>query len=735
MSRLSDHQPTYESPELTGPAEAAPETGASPEPPVAEPEAPNDEPLEEWVIRNLSAFGILAAALVAVSALAWAATMFGAPRWVMVVAIALVALGIPLALATRSWRRTTQAVGSSVGALALGVGAYLALGAFGIGPAASLARAGTLTPGERVIVTTFSGDTALAPAAEVAATAGLEDSPTIRVTSAAAMRGGGRVLLRGDVTRSASAVALTLRLLRVADGSELARVSDAVPPDELVPAMDALTRQLRKRIGDAPRSIRASPPLDRVTTPSPRALVIFARALRATADSAQVGLLRDAIAADSGFALARLELAEALLRGGASQSALDSSLDAAVRVRDRLTARAQLRLDAAYYGFSSHHDRGRARDALARLLARGDSTPATLARLAHLLVQRREYARAESLGVAALAMAPKSRDVYDDLFTAVAAQSRMTRLETLVAQLRRDHPDDWRATVAPASVLYANGDHDGALALAESLRASPDAAVRAWSGGMVGRLDLLHGRVSAYERGYRETNAPLATPARALADSALFSFLDAWYLGQNDRATQRLDSALVAHPLETMPLRERPYLDVVRAYAIAGKPARARAILDQATADSRDTVFARQWRRELHRALGEVALAEGRPKLAIVEFYRADSLPDGPAGDPLQTMVDLGRAFNDANEPDSAIVWLERFVNAPAWRRDSIDAIYLPRTHQLLAELYDTKGDAPRAISHYGLFAHLWRGADKELLPMVTSARLRLNELATETKP
>ena len=111
------------------------------------------------------------------------------------------------------------------------------------------------------------------------------------------------------------------------------------------------------------------------------------------------------------------------------------------------------------------------------------------------------------------------------------------------------------------------------------------------------------------------------------------------------------------------------------------------------------------------------------------EAWKADSLPDGPSGDCVHCIdVDLGRLFDLANQPDSAIAHWEAYLNYPTHEAGR-DAVFLPGIHKRLGELYEAKGATQKAISHYTAFIELWKNADKELQPKVTEARTRLTAL------
>jgi tetratricopeptide (TPR) repeat protein len=85
-------------------------------------------------------------------------------------------------------------------------------------------------------------------------------------------------------------------------------------------------------------------------------------------------------------------------------------------------------------------------------------------------------------------------------------------------------------------------------------------------------------------------------------------------------------------------------------------------------------------------------------------------------------------AFDQSNQPDSAIAEFERyltfrdpfFVQNRDWHAPS---------HKRLGELYEAKGNIPKALEHYRAFVEQWKSADAELQPQVADVQARLLKL------
>ena len=132
-------------------------------------------------------------------------------------------------------------------------------------------------------------------------------------------------------------------------------------------------------------------------------------------------------------------------------------------------------------------------------------------------------------------------------------------------------------------------------------------------------------------------------------------------------------------------------------------------------------------------------MADGRPQDAIGEFRRSDVAYDGAPADECAACVWLllGRAYDAARKPDSAIMSFERYLATPFWSKvqSELDPISLPATRERLGQLYESSGNTQKAIENYQAFIDLWKNADPELQPRVADARKRLARLTPAEKP
>jgi tetratricopeptide (TPR) repeat protein len=360
-----------------------------------------------------------------------------------------------------------------------------------------------------------------------------------------------------------------------------------------------------------------------------------------------------------------------------------------------------------------------------------------------LYQSRREYARAESLYRWYLTRDRHGIVVYTNLSNALYFQGKREEAESIEVETARRFPDPTRWDRA-AYFLYNRGQLDSAQYALERQYAEGNAGSRVGASFNLSVLHQVRGRLAEAERA--RADAEMASLARGVSPDSMrqqlrSAFVDIWYRNQPERGLRTLDAALTRTPLATLPLLgpsnehyylwgETYYVQVARLYAQARRPDRARALLAQLAADFRDTSLSRASAPAVHAVLGEIALAEGRPLVAVEEFRRADRLPDGPIHlCAICPDADLGRAFDQAGMSDSAIITFERYLETPQWSRIGVDARYVPRILKRLGELYEAKGDRAKAIEYYDRFAALWRNADPELQPQVAAVRRRIEAL------
>ncbi|MGE5102866.1 MAG: hypothetical protein ACM3SX_23010, partial [Deltaproteobacteria bacterium] len=157
----------------------------------------------------------------------------------------------------------------------------------------------------------------------------------------------------------------------------------------------------------------------------------------------------------------------------------------------------------------------------------------------------------------------------------------------------------------------------------------------------------------------------------------------------------------------------------------------AKAILAERAADIRDTARLRSEQPLVHRVLGDIAIAEGHPADAVREFWKGDSLADGPFDDcDACTSLSVARAYDKANVADSSIAYFEKYFASGFYGRlYSVDMAYRAPAARRIGELYEAKNDHVRAAHYYQMFVDLWKNADPEVQPQVADIKRRLARL------
>jgi len=716
---------------------------------------------------------IYAVAFVGVALLAKAAVVvFGLPDWVFTGAVIMMALGIPaVALAAlettplMTWSRAARWGSMAVGGFAIAVIAIMVLRVFGVGPAASLLAAGKMRGSERLIVVDFNAgkDSSLSHVVTEAVRTDLGQSKVISIMPPTAIRevllrmdrkpdapvdlalardvaqrSGVKAIIAGDITPLGNSYVVSIRLVSADSGAELAAYrASADGTGDLLKVLDDLTRKLRGRIGESLKSVRDAPALDQVTTSSLEALRKYAEANRASDLAGDYQktekLLRDAVALDSNFAMAYRKLGVTLSNLGMPRAQVDSALGRAYALRDRLPDKEKYLTIATYYMSGPGSDRKKAADAFQQVLSidTGDMTASV--NLANMLRQRRDLVRAESIYRAVNTSIRATQVSMGNHAGTLMAQGKLAESESVYREMSKRFPASRASQTYPALFMYARGQYDSTEAFWRAKSSDPNALIKIGAIASLSNFALLRGRLqqaSDYAAQVRTLQAARGVPSNPMTDSINAAAIAIWFLGQPERGVRALDAAQAAVSIKSLPVEQRPYFTLANLYSWAGRPDKARAMVAEFDADVRDPAVRRSAEPGRHAALSEILLAEKKPLDAIREIWAADSLPDGPSSDCAHCNdLDLGRAYDLANKPDSAIAHWERWLTDSFEHNPGSDGPFLPGVQKRLGELYEAKGDTARAESHYTSFVELWKNADAALQPKVAEVKKRLAAL------
>jgi tetratricopeptide (TPR) repeat protein/tRNA A-37 threonylcarbamoyl transferase component Bud32 len=709
------------------------------------------------------AYGYYTAATVVVLTATQAANvLIGLPDWVFPGAVVVMALGLP-ALMFTSWQRVARGSALAIGLFALIVVGFMTLRALGIGPAGSLFAAGKMSRNERLLVADFGvrgdADTSLGTVAGELLRTDFAQSRVLRVVGAStiraalarmqkpansrldallarevAQREGIKAIVDGDIQPLGSGFIISARLIAAESGDALASYHEqAADQGHLISAIQKVSRSLRGKIGESLKSVRATPALEDVTTPSLDALRKYTRGVRASDDldmPRAIAILNEAVAIDSTFAMAWRKLGVAYSNSGLTELR-DSAAARAYRYRDRLSEAERDYITAYFFGSGPGRDRGRAAQAYELMLAKGDGDPNNLGVIYN---GRREFARAESLFRKAIQRDPSQPNMYGVLFSILVNQRKLAQAESL-ASVRKENSIGAMQILRGGLVnlMYYRGQLDSFVLGTKPFAESRDLQTRANALIMIGAIERLRGRLAAAERLRREQRAADSTRGFPVAEHQLgfeAAFADIWYRGEGERGVQRLDAALLQIPIRSLGMNRRPYFRAAELYAMGGRPDKARAIMSMYDADRSDTTFKRFERPRYLNVLSDILLAEGKAAEAIAQLRASQVLPDGPTN--VCAMCDaaeLGFAFDRAGMPDSTIAFFEQFTSGVTQFQWGPDANFLALIVERLGQLYEEKGERQKAYASFARFVDLWKNADPDLQPRVADARKRMARL------
>ena len=676
----------------------------------------------------------------------------------------------------------------ALAALATIAGGYMTLRGLGIGSPKTLLSTGMLKQRERILIADLQSrtpDSLLGLAASEALRTDFAQSSVVRIVPATqvaevlqrmrrpaaerldaglarevAIRQGIKAMVTGEVTALGDGYLLSVQLVSPQSGEVLAAEREAAEDvTKIVPAIDRLSKRLRETIGEPLRSLRSEPPLDKVTTSSLEALWKYTQAIRVGDGERDFGrgvpLLEEAVALDTGFATAYRVLGGYLFAVGERERGVEA-FKKAIQYRDRLTDLERDHTMALYYGEVTF-ELDKAAAAYRAALDRHPNDSLALNNLAGIYSALGQPARAETLLRRLITLDslqgaeqgrvgpgspddPKGPNAWMGLtFTQVGLGK--LREAKLTFQRAVERYGNINSIESSGLLLWtAVGDYSTAeIRGKEFLEKYTGAEDRRFAIQQLAQIASARGRLALSERYFRESMAvsskqPSAAPY--LEDAVSLGFLDMWYRRQPGRGLETMEAALRRYPLASLKPMDRPYLSIAVAYAVAGKPQKARELLteyEQQVEPSyrrRGEPF-RRW------AWGQIALAEARTADAVSEleaFAAANPRDCMPCG-----LAALAQAYDRAGQQDSAIAVYERYITTPdimrlAWiLRLGNDGTQLAPAHKRLGELYERRGDRDRARAHYARFVELWRECDPELRPAVDEVKQRLLQLGGES--
>jgi tetratricopeptide (TPR) repeat protein len=547
-----------------------------------------------------------------------------------------------------------------------------------------------------------------------------------------AEREGAKAIVRGEIGPVGRGYVLSAEVVSIADGSVLVAVRETAKDDgAIIEAIDRLSGKLRERIGESLRTIQGRQRLEQVTTGSLAALQKYSQGVRVNDQGDQeraVTLFEEAVALDTAFAMAYRKLAVVLGNSGAERSRVVTATSQAFRYRGRLPPLERY-VTTAYYYANVEFDRAKVIGAYRSALEVDSEDLTSLNNLALTLFGERRFAEAESLAVRGIALGHVT-PLYVNAVDAQVALGKITEARNTLGIFEQRAPGNPLLLLTRGWLAAAEGRYDSAETyVVELVRSAPGPSWLAEATQWQGVLDQVRGRLKAAERAarrYMALSEERGLPGSSVGAAAWLALQEVRLRDARAAALEILDAALRRHPLSDMPAADRPYTLLAVAFAEAGRPERARALLREYEAAVPEGV--RRGNPGRYEAAAAIALAEGRPRDAIAA-YRTEY---DEAGCSLCGLHELGRAYELAGEPDSALAAYEQAAGTRRMLGLLDESSLLARTYRRLGERYEERGDRARAREYYGRFVELWEGADAELQPSVRDVRQRIGKLAEE---
>ncbi len=659
--------------------------------------------------------------------------------------------------------RSSQSNRIRLGLIAAGVIVLVAIGlsAAGLLPGRTLVAEGKFGSRDKVVLADMDvpGDSSLSSALTEAMRVDLSQSNVLQLLSASqvrstlrlmqqpedrplgaafarevAVRSGAKGVVVGRVERVGGQMIVTLRLVSPESGDDLAAFREtAKDSTQLLSALDAVTKQMRRRIGESLGKVRASQPMEAVTTSSLVALQKYSQAMKASErgeyPEAQA-LLQEALAIDSAFAMAWRKLGVTYTNQGNTEAAREP-LTRAFQFRDRLPDRERYITIGSYYS-TVGLDNTKEIAAWRAVLAIDSNDFVATNNLALALQEEGDSVGALEYARRALTARDSGVVGFNNLAMAYINAGQLDSAVALQARAEARFPGNIRLRTADAYIAYAQQDYAKAETLTRSLLdpATP-LELRTFANGAAATLAGIQGRLdesAALARTSSELAISQGQPGASYGSLVDVAVQAAVYRNDPARGKRYLDSVLAARPLTSIKASERPYMTLAWAYATLGDIPRARALLaeDAAANDTTQNRAAQPFRNYI---LGTIAMAEKRPAEALKLYQSIDPRLSGCRA---CLSAAMGRAFDAAGQPDSAIAWSERYLGAAGEQRGYEDGFSLAPTYRRLGELYEEQGDRARAASYYQKFIDLWRDADADLQPQVADVKKKLAKVVGE---
>jgi len=593
-----------------------------------------------------------------------------------------------------------------------------------------------------------------------------------------ARRMGATHFVLGDVIEVGRLIRLSAALYAVdGAGDVLAQASVEGDPDDVLSLLDAMAAELLSRYGGGADARLSQIAL--MTTRSLPALKSYlrgVRALRAAEFPAAAEALREALGADSAFALAWYQLsitADWLQRADLARETADQAVRFAARLPERErhllealrtvregavdSAEQQFRailgthpddieawsqLAEMLFHFGPHHGRPltASREAWHRLIALEPGWAAAYVHLARIAAAEGDLRALDTLSRKALDLAPTGDRGLEMRMLRLALHADAAERERVVRDLR-GAPDDVVGEAFWSAAAFLSDPAVAFLVLDVATEPRRSREVRAVGFGGRAAIEARRGRWRAAwaavdsmipldsVRGLSQGTTLALAPALDGDLRALLAYRDRIAVVDWTAVPNSVSRAVWFSAFDGMHEYIRWFLlglahglsgNGPSALAFSDSLARARAPIGTGSLvpDFAQTVRAAAAWRDGRR---DDALAA----LGRLRFRMWYQLASGGMSQGFSRFL-YARVLEDAGRQRDALAWYETFANA-----GPEDAVFVAPAHLRRARLHEALGHRDAAREQYRAFITLWADADRDLQPLVTEARERVRGLET----
>ena len=521
-------------------------------------------------------------------------------------------------------------------------------------------------------------------------------------------------------------------------GEELIAVRAVAREDRLVEAVESLSREVRRRLGEASDAIRRSKPLPEVTTRSLEALKVYAEGVQASRDLNQERALEaaeEAIRLDSTFAMAH-RLASLAHWGLGRLSETAVSATRAYELRDRLTDRERLHVEA-FYHLNVDFDVRRAGEIYELVLSRYPDDFRATNNLGFVSsVWLGDYEQAYEAYERAHELAPYGVIGYSNTISAARRLGKWEVADSLSAAAKglgmAAEAARWDVQLAVARENWARADTLCDALLAEATSATETRQRQILCGGLAasrGRvrqaIDLLEPASLLYADRHRLLDLANLAVAFAIVEQTR---------GQPSAALSYLAAMLERYPADSISEVDRY---IVRTHlAVAAGTLGQTDLVDRIQATYPRDRDPPVWLARYGIAVEDAAraLSAGAPARALEHLREVREFGYKPGHWEFDVNLLFGLTFEELGAVDSAVVYLERAINPGAFSGGGTWSLRMAKTQlplvlRRLAELEESRGNTEAAIRQYRRFLDLWSDPDPELRDQVESAQRALARL------